>query len=116
LIVKRREIIEGSIIPRFYGIAYAEWNRRVFVCYPVPINLIVHWARELWFWVIGGRQTKRENVEILKHELSRSVQECINTRDELVLTKNKLSDLMDIIQRVTGKDYFDNQTSHNSAD
>ena len=107
MIVKRKEIIEGSIIPRFYGVAYVEWSRRVFVCYPVPLNLIVHWARELWFWLISGRQTKRESVEMLKYELSRSVDECIKMRDELVLTKKRLSDLMDIIQRVTGKDYFD---------
>lgn len=36
-----KEILEGGIIPKGYGVAYWETMRRVAVCYPIPLNVIV---------------------------------------------------------------------------
>lgn len=67
----RKEIREGELLPtlgrfRCYGVAYASPYKRAWVCYPVPLNIIVHYSRELWFWLITWHPTKRERGELKK--------------------------------------------------
>lgn len=44
----RREIGFMYRLPRFYGVAWTEWERPVVVAYPVPLNLIARAMRWLW--------------------------------------------------------------------
>lgn len=45
----KKIISEGEMIPEFYGIAYRDFSRREVVCYPIVINLIIRYLRELYF-------------------------------------------------------------------
>src|SRR5256885_13490496 len=38
---------EAKIMPKWYGLAYRDFNRNVYVAYPIPINLIVAGSRWL---------------------------------------------------------------------
>ena len=49
----RREVAAGIMLPRFYGIAYIDIMRNLRVCYPIPLNLLVRWARNAW-WRFGA--------------------------------------------------------------
>lgn len=40
-----------EVIPWYYGAAYREDFGRILVLYPVPINLIVRWARIAFHWM-----------------------------------------------------------------
>jgi hypothetical protein len=51
IIVSERQIAEGMKIPWGYGIAWAAFERRVFICYPFPLNWIFAALRKLWFKV-----------------------------------------------------------------
>lgn len=37
----KKRISEGAIIPKWYGIAYYDWQTDYAVCYPIPFNLLV---------------------------------------------------------------------------
>lgn len=50
----KKEIRHGELFPRFYGIAWEEENRRVFICYPVPFNLIAAICRVVYFELRRG--------------------------------------------------------------
>lgn len=43
----RKTISEGQIIPRFYGKAFFNYMTYEAICYPIPMNFIVGWARTL---------------------------------------------------------------------
>lgn len=72
----KRTISDGEKLPWGYGIAYARWDCRRFVCYPVPLNILVHRLREFWFWLISSESTQRERIEelsaLLDHERQRN--------------------------------------------
>lgn len=40
-------------VPRFYGICFYDPAMLSMVCYPVPFNIIVRWARNLWVYLSG---------------------------------------------------------------
>ena len=46
---------EGDRIPWWLGLAYWEWGMNVAVCFPIPLNLIVRWARDGYFWIKATR-------------------------------------------------------------
>lgn len=46
--ISYRDLEEGGIIPRFYGISYLERDNFHYVCHIFPLNHIVGWARGLW--------------------------------------------------------------------
>lgn len=50
----RRYVSPGEIIPPGYGLAYHAYDRDLSVCYPVPLNLAVRWARDAWYWLRIG--------------------------------------------------------------
>lgn len=45
---------EGMLIPRWYGVAWREFDRDCSVVMPVPLNLIAGWTRRLWHWLRWG--------------------------------------------------------------
>lgn len=47
----RKEISPFEQLPRFYGVAYTEFNRDIGVCYPIPLNIVVGLWRKLLWWL-----------------------------------------------------------------
>ena len=45
-----KEVLEGERYPKGYGLAWRDFSRRVSICYPVPLNLILNLLRRLWHW------------------------------------------------------------------
>lgn len=45
----KRMVGELERIPFGYGVAWRDFAYCGSVCYPVPLNLIMRWLRELWF-------------------------------------------------------------------
>jgi hypothetical protein len=43
--------------------AYRRFNENVTVCLPLPLNWIVRWARQFYFWVIIAQPDLRERYE-----------------------------------------------------
>lgn len=50
------EYLEGHVLPWWQGVAYFRWDMHGAVCYPIPLNLIVRWARNTFFWVKAARR------------------------------------------------------------
>jgi len=44
------DALAGEEIPRWYGLAWRDYNRDVGICYPMPLHFIFGWARLLWLW------------------------------------------------------------------
>lgn len=47
--IVKKVINEGEAIPKYYGIAYRDYLRYQAVCYPIVLNLIIRYLRELYF-------------------------------------------------------------------
>jgi flagellar biosynthesis/type III secretory pathway protein FliH len=52
-----RQVRQGEMMPRFYGLAYYEFHRDEQVAYLIPFNLIVRWARDLAWLVKRGKKS-----------------------------------------------------------
>ena len=47
-----REVIEeGGTIPKWYGLAYVDWDTDSIVCYPIPLNWIICYADKFVIWL-----------------------------------------------------------------
>jgi hypothetical protein len=44
----RREIEQGEMMPKLYGVAYMDFMRKIYICYPFPLNHIVRVYRSVW--------------------------------------------------------------------
>jgi len=51
MILSHREILEGQKIPKYYGIAWPDYNRQVYICYPFPLNLIIGFIKLVYYKV-----------------------------------------------------------------
>ena len=82
-------LVEGAKVPWFYGIAYRDYSSQFNIFYPIPFNLIVSYARKVWFsmrrpvqiellrkaYESGRRRMhkqKKREIEILKSDLALS--------------------------------------------
>ncbi len=51
-IFTRRYLEEGGYIPKYYGIAYRDFDTDSTVCYVIPLNLIAwFWHEKLRYWI-----------------------------------------------------------------
>ena len=48
MILSRKELLEGSIIPKYYGLAYRDYHRGIIVAYPMPLHFAVSLLRRFW--------------------------------------------------------------------
>lgn len=55
-----KEIGEGEMFPRGYGIAYRAWYKNRTVCAPIPLNLIIGPLRDFYFWLRHREPTKMD--------------------------------------------------------
>ncbi len=62
-IISDDKSLVGSILPRWYSIAYRQWDCRRTVLYIIPLNLIVRYAVGIyWFlynWIKHGEWADR---------------------------------------------------------
>jgi len=55
LIQLKKQTKEGETTPKWYGLAYYDFDRNVRIFYPIPINLVVgfyKWVRSVIKWEI----------------------------------------------------------------
>lgn len=52
MITLRQEVEQGCRLPRGYGFAYRDFAANLTIAYPVPLNLFVRWARDVW-WALA---------------------------------------------------------------
>ena len=50
----KKEIREGEILPKGYGLAWYEMDRLVGIAYPIPLNIIFGFIRKIWFRLKSG--------------------------------------------------------------
>lgn len=62
--IREEDILDGTEIPRWYGIAYRDLYRGVTVCYPVGIHLIV----AAWHW-LAWRFTRAKNYPHMRRPI-----------------------------------------------
>ena len=48
MMLTHKQIREGDLIPRFYGVAYEDLLERVTICYLFPFNILIGLARKYW--------------------------------------------------------------------
>ena len=65
--IKKRSC--GEIIPLCYGIAYRDYAIDQDICYPIPINWFVHWARLFYFFLAIPK--RNSHLEKLERDLAR---------------------------------------------
>ncbi len=46
--ITRLELVEGAIIPRYYGLSYRDYMTHTIICHPMPFHLIGGWFRRLF--------------------------------------------------------------------
>jgi hypothetical protein len=51
MILTYRQIREGEMIPRFYGVAWHDFLHFYYICYPYPFNIILAFLRKYWLKV-----------------------------------------------------------------
>jgi hypothetical protein len=67
-----RNVYVGEMLPKFYGIAYLDYQRDYAFAYPVPINLIVRFGRWLWYEIVRYRPMKLDKLLHEAYEKGRS--------------------------------------------
>jgi hypothetical protein len=60
------------MLPRWYGLAYHEWSRDEQVAYPIPLNLIVRWWRDLVWLVKRGKRSVLDEARQAAYEKGRA--------------------------------------------
>jgi len=84
----KRVINEGGKIPRYCGVAWFDPVYDEFICYPVGINVLLAFVRNLWFGIKHyGKPTR---TEIL---LSNEIERHGKTFDLLLDARRKLKEL-----------------------
>lgn len=56
MVITGLQLAQGEMIPRWYGIAYYSPYSDHAICYPIPVNLIVRWLRNLLWAMKRGKE------------------------------------------------------------
>ena len=57
----RLEVPEDGTVPKYYGVAWADFDKNAVVCYPIPLNFLMAWWRILrWRLSVGPSAGTRE--------------------------------------------------------
>jgi len=59
----RKTVVEGEAVSWGYGHAWRDFMRRNTVCYPIPLNLILHYLRRLWHWSLLSFWMKHSAID-----------------------------------------------------
>jgi hypothetical protein len=50
----KRTICEGESMPKWYGLAYWQYDENQGVCYPIILNVMVRICRNIWWAIKRG--------------------------------------------------------------
>jgi len=67
----KREIQQGEACVWWYGVAWEDFSRLVYVCYPIPINLILRWLRNIWSFAFYPKNHKEKEAYQLGYKKGR---------------------------------------------
>src|SRR3990167_2833237 len=69
-IIIKKAYREGMASPNpFYGVAYQDYLTRYLVFAPIPLNIILSWARDWYYRLCAGRE--RDLSEAIRSEVER---------------------------------------------
>ena len=73
VVMDKLSIVRGEQIPRWYGVAWREFDRDCVVVMPIPLNVLVGWARRFWHWLRWGfvRESVLDEVMASAFQLGR---------------------------------------------
>ena len=60
-----KDIEEGGLIPKGYGVAWRSYYAMRVRCYPIPINLVVRFSKHFYYWLAHGCWSSRWERELL---------------------------------------------------
>lgn len=74
------------MIPRWYAVAYRDFDRDCKACYPIPLHFFVRWERDLRFWLMrAGRPGYRERIEAEYYRKGLNVERAAHHRQEALV-------------------------------
>ena len=62
-----KHIAEGYKLPKFYGVAWFDLRRKSYVCFPIPLNIVIGFFRNVYFIIIYPKWL--QNMEIYVENL-----------------------------------------------
>ncbi len=71
------EVQDGERYPKFYGYSYYDFDKCAKIAYPIPINFIVAWIRELRHYCLLHllpRKSIQEHIRIYQHGYDKGFQ------------------------------------------
>lgn len=51
----KKLVLEGGLVPKGYGLAWHEYDRRISVAYPIPLNFVASWLRRVKILLVQNR-------------------------------------------------------------
>ena len=63
----KKEVQPGSPMPKGYGVSHLVEGNSVKVCYPMPMNHVIAWARSLYFRIRYARPNKWDEKLVLEY-------------------------------------------------
>jgi hypothetical protein len=102
----KKEVYEGQMIPKFYGLAYCEFDRFVAVTYPIPLNLIIGYFRKIWLKMKCSKELLKDvrvNAYRIGYEEGKESGKVEATKEVLRQSKDYFIALNEEISRVFPK-------------
>ena len=102
-----KRINEGEVIPKCYGVCWYDVNRYAAICAPIGLNVIIGFARKIYFRIIICIQPDIYQRLLLKKIIfDRQLQDEII--DLCTESLNKALDLKDLALKESIKLFFEN--------
>lgn len=76
----KKEIERGEIIPKYYGFAWEDYMRNVYICYLFPLNHIIGVLRRIWIKI---RHHPFDDTDYLKITIEQ-LREKIEKREKII--------------------------------
>ena len=61
-----KDIPEGGVIPKGYGVSWIFYDKLMIRCYPIPINMLVRLSKDFYYWLMRGCWKSRYERELLQ--------------------------------------------------
>ncbi len=98
----RREIEEGGLIPKGYGVAWRVNYGMKVICYPIPINLLIRLGLDIYYTLMHGLWRSRWEGEIIKFK-TQAYHEFKENYQERLLYLKALMIVMDNHRKIKGE-------------
>ena len=70
LVLSDMDVFSDKQWPGYYGVAYREPSMKVTVLYPIPLNVLVGWIRNVWHLLLkgSGPSIRDKCVEVIQRD------------------------------------------------